>query len=107
MIVFYYCANKLLFIDFCKFAIVIKFLNITLKLIERKDLPKDVVEIIGDTNNIVNNLIVNLVSNSLEKKLSFSKEYAEALNCLRNWSNEKIYNNPKKKLSRRKNKKYI
>lgn len=71
---------------------------ITLRLINREDIPVYIAQTIGNKNrDIVNNLIVDLVNNSYGKEtISFSKDYSEALDRLIQWNNNNIYNNPKK-----------
>jgi dGTPase len=71
---------------------------IVLKLIERKDLPREITEVLGDKNaSIVNTLITDLVNNSIDKEtLTFSADVFDALNRLKNWNYENIYLNPKK-----------
>jgi len=71
---------------------------IVLKLIERKDLPREITEVLGDKNaSIVNTLITDLVNNSINKEtLTFSADVFDALNRLKNWNYENIYLNPKK-----------
>ena len=71
---------------------------IILKLIERKDIPLNIVRSIGNNNkDLINNLITDLINNSYGKNyISFSKEVFEAMNELKKWNYEHIYNNPKK-----------
>ena len=71
---------------------------IVLKLIERKDLPREITEVLGNKNaSIVNTLITDLVNNSIDQKtLTFSPDVFDALNRLKNWNYENIYLNPKK-----------
>ena len=71
---------------------------IVLKLIERKDLPREITEVLGNKNaSIVNTLITDLVNNSIDKEtLTFSADVFDALNRLKNWNYENIYLNPKK-----------
>ena len=71
---------------------------IVLKLIDRKDLPREVTEVLGDKNaSIVNTLITDLVNNSIDREtLTFSPDVFDALNRLKNWNYENIYLNPKK-----------
>lgn len=74
------------------------------KLIQKKDIPSDIVKVLGNTNReIVNNLIVNLVNNSYGKDcLCFSSEVFEALNKLKDWNSKNIYANPKKAIQDKK-----
>ena len=71
---------------------------ITLKLVERKDIPHEITEVLGEKNrDIVNTLITDLVNNSFDKEtLSFSPEVFDALNRLKDWNYKNIYLNPKK-----------
>jgi dGTPase len=71
---------------------------IVLKLIERKDLPSEITDVLGDKNaSIVNTLITDLVNNSIDREtLTFSANVFDALNHLKNWNYENIYRNPKK-----------
>jgi dGTPase len=69
---------------------------IRLGLIERSDMPKECIRVLGDTNGtIVYNLVEDLISESLEKPyISFSPEVAEALRRLKDFNREFIYANP-------------
>ena len=71
---------------------------IVLKLVERKDIPPEITEVLGDKNgSIVDTLIKDLVNNSIDKEtLSFSPEVFEALNRLKDWNYRNIYLNPRK-----------
>ena len=71
---------------------------IKLKLINRRDIPRSITTILGDTNReIINTLILDLVNNSYEKGLLlFSEDVFNALNQLKTWNYFNIYNNPKK-----------
>ena len=71
---------------------------IILKLVERKDLPREITEVLGDKNGgIVNTLITDLVNNSIDKEtLTFSADVFDALNRLKDWNYKNIYQNPKK-----------
>lgn len=71
---------------------------IVLKLVERKDIPPEITEVLGDKNGcIVDTLIKDLVNNSIDKEtLSFSPEVFEALNSLKDWNYRNIYLNPRK-----------
>jgi dGTPase len=71
---------------------------ITLKLVERESIPREITEILGNTNSsIVNTLITDLVNNSFDKEtLSFSPDIFNALDALKNWNYKNIYLNPKK-----------
>jgi len=69
---------------------------ITVKLINRKDLPQDCIATLGNTNSkIINTLVTNLIGNSLESDhLSLSTDVSEALKKLKQFNYEKIYLNP-------------
>ena len=71
---------------------------IILKLVERKDIPREITEVLGDKNgSIVNTLITDLVNNSIDKEtLTFSADVFDALNRLKDWNYKNIYLNPKK-----------
>lgn len=71
---------------------------IKLKLIDRRDIPRPITLVIGDTNReIINTLILDLVNNSFDKdSLCFSENVFEALGQLKEWNNENIYSNPRK-----------
>ena len=71
---------------------------IILKLVERKDIPREITEVLGDKNaSIVDTLIKDLVNNSIDKEtLTFSSEVFDALNRLKDWNYKNIYQNPKK-----------
>ncbi len=72
---------------------------IRLGLINRKDMPKDCTQVLGDTNGtIVYNLVEDLITNSLEKPyVSFSAEVGETLRKLKVFNEEHIYKNYKVK----------
>ena len=72
---------------------------IRLGLINRKDIPKDCTQVLGDTNGtIVYNLVEDLITNSLEKPyVSFSAEVGETLRKLKVFNEEHIYKNYKVK----------
>lgn len=71
---------------------------ITLKLVDRKDIPHEITEVLGDTNaSIVDTLVKDLVNNSIDKEtLTFSPDVFNALNRLKDWNYRNIYLNPKK-----------
>ena len=71
---------------------------IILKLVERKDIPREITDVLGDKNaSIVDTLIKDLVNNSIDKEtLTFSSEVFDALNRLKDWNYKNIYQNPKK-----------
>ena len=71
---------------------------IKLKLVERESIPREITEVLGDKNGtIVDTLITDLVNNSMDKEsLTFSADVFKALNGLKKWNYENIYQNPKK-----------
>jgi len=70
---------------------------IRLKMIKRSDLPKDSVDILGDTNGtIVYNLVTDIIKNSFQNSyVAFSPEVSDALKRLKDFNLENIYMNPK------------
>jgi dGTPase len=70
---------------------------IRLGLIQRSDLPPDIVGVLGDTNgSIVYNLVTDIILNSYQKPyVAFSPAVSEALIGLKNFNLEAIYLNPK------------
>ena len=73
---------------------------IRLNMIKRSDLPKDCVDILGDTNGtIVHNLVTDIIRNSFrESHVTFSVDVSEALKKLKDFNLEHIYMNPKIKV---------
>ena len=71
---------------------------IKLKLVDRESIPREITEVLGDKNGtIVDTLITDLVNNSIDKEsLTFSADVFKALNDLKKWNYENIYQNPKK-----------
>ena len=69
---------------------------IRLKMIRRTDIPKRIIEVIGDTNGtIVYNLVTDIIQNSFQKPyIAFSAMVSEALNDLKSFNLERIYLNP-------------
>lgn len=69
---------------------------IRLSIIKRSDLPRESVEILGDTNGtIVYNLVSDIIMNSFKKAhLSFSTKISNALKRLKTFNMEYIYLNP-------------
>ncbi len=67
---------------------------IVVGVIQRKDLPKEITNVLGDNNSvIVDTLIKDIIINSYGKGyLSFSKEVYEALINLKRWNYANIYN---------------
>ena len=70
---------------------------IRLNMIKRSDLPKDSVDILGDTNGtIVYRLVTDIIINSFKKTyIAFSPEVSVALKQLKDFNLEHIYMNPK------------
>lgn len=66
---------------------------IIIGVIKRGDVPKEITDILGNTNaQIVNNLIMDVITNSLEKPyLTFSNEVFESLISLKKWNYANIY----------------
>lgn len=69
---------------------------IRLNLIKRSDVPRQIVEVIGDTNGkIVYNLVTDIIRESFQKnKVSFSSRVSEALKQLKMFNMKYIYMNP-------------
>ncbi len=69
---------------------------IRLNLIQRRDLPREAVRRLGDTNGtIVYNLVSDVIQNSFENTLiAYSEEVSEALKQLKAFNLERIYLNP-------------
>ena len=67
---------------------------ITIGVINREDLPKEITDILGDTNtSIVDTLIKDIIINSLGNNyLQFSKDIFTALINLQEWNYKNIYN---------------
>jgi len=77
---------------------------IRLKLIQRTDLPRESVNLLGDTNGtIVFNLVTDIICNSRGKPyIAFSPEVSEAVKQLKSFNLEHIYMNSRiKKHTRR------
>ena len=77
---------------------------IRLELIHRSDLPRESVNLLGDTNGtIVFNLVTDIICNSRGKPyIAFSSEVSEALKQLKSFNFEHIYMNSRiKKHTRR------
>jgi dGTPase len=70
---------------------------IRLNMIKRSDLPKESVDVLGDTNGtIVYNLVTDIINNSFQKSyIAFSREVSDALKRLKEFNLEHIYMNPK------------
>ena len=71
---------------------------IAVNLIKREDIPAEVCEILGNTNKlIVNSLVLDIINNSYGKDtISFSKEAFKALDKLKIWNYDNIYDSPQK-----------
>jgi dGTPase len=71
---------------------------ISVKLIKREDIPKDISKVLGNTNKqIVNSLVLDIINNSFGKKtIAFSKKVFKALDSLKKWNGKHIYNSRKK-----------
>jgi len=70
---------------------------IRLDMIKRSDLPKESVDILGNTNGtIVYNLVTDIINNSFQNGfIAFSREVSDALKRLKGFNLEYIYMNPK------------
>ena len=70
---------------------------IRLDMIKRSDLPKECVDILGDTNgSIVYHLVTDIINNSFQNSyIAFSPEVSEALKRLKDFNLKRIYMNPK------------
>lgn len=82
---------------------------ITLKLIERKDIPDKVVKTLGNSaGKIVFSLVTDIIKNSLNKPyISMSEETANSLFLLKNFNKERVYKNKKIKKEHKKIKKMM
>ena len=69
---------------------------IRLDVVRRSDLPKDIVQVLGETNGtIVYNLVTDIIHNSHDKDyIAFSDRVSQALKRLKNFNLERIYLNP-------------
>jgi len=77
---------------------------ITIKLIKRKDIPKQITKTLGDTNDqIIHRLVLDLIHNSYDKPfLSFSQDVFASLKQLKDFNYRSIYNNAKIKTQNQK-----
>jgi dGTPase len=77
---------------------------ITVGLIKRSDLPKSIVEVLGDSNDrIINTLALDVIKESYEQNyIGFSKEIYLALQGLKKFNYENIYFHPLVKSEERK-----
>ncbi|MBQ6992271.1 MAG: HD domain-containing protein [Clostridia bacterium] len=66
---------------------------ISVGVIKRNNIPKDIIEVLGDNNSkIVDTLIRDIILNSVDKPyITFSKDKFEALIALLEWNYKKIY----------------
>ena len=73
---------------------------IRLGILERRDIPKSIVRILGSTNGtIVYRLVTDVIQNSHQNHyLAFSPEISDALKALKKFNLERIYKNPKSKI---------
>lgn len=71
---------------------------IILGLIKRNDIPKSVMETIGNKNGqIINNLVLDIINNSYQKNyIKLSQDKFEGLKAFYEFSKKAIYQNPKK-----------
>lgn len=69
---------------------------IELRMIRRTDIPKQCVDVLGDSNGkIVYRLVADLIGNGIEgDRVSFSREVSESLALLKKFNYEHIYLNP-------------
>jgi dGTPase len=72
---------------------------IRLGMIDRSELPKDAVEVLGNTNGtIVFNLVTDIIQNSYRKDhIAFSGEVSAALKRFKQFNLDRIYLNPRVK----------
>ena len=70
---------------------------IRLDMIKRSDLPKECVDILGNTNgSIVYHHVTDIINNSFQNSyIAFSPEVSEALKRLKDFNLKRIYMNPK------------
>jgi dGTPase len=69
---------------------------IRLNMIKRSDLPKESVDVLGDTNGtIVYHLVTDVINTSFQNNyIAFSRKISEALKRLKDFNLERIYMNP-------------
>jgi len=69
---------------------------IRLGMLQRGELPGDVVRVLGATNGtIVYNLVTDIIRNSYRQPhVTFSPEVSQALKCLKGFNMKRIYQNP-------------
>lgn len=77
---------------------------ITLRLIKRKDIPREITAVLGNRNDrIINKLVLDLTRNSSDRNcLLFSKDIFRALKDLMRFNYANIYSNPRIKTQSRK-----
>jgi len=70
---------------------------IRLNMIKRSDLPKEIVDVLGNTNGtIVYHLVTDVINTSFQNTyIAFSRKISEALKRLKDFNLERIYMNPK------------
>jgi dGTPase len=70
---------------------------VRLKIIDRTDLPKESVDVLGDTNGtIVYHLVTDVINSSFQNTfIAFSQKVSEALKRLKDFNLERIYMSPK------------
>ena len=70
---------------------------IRLNMIKRSDLPKESVDVLGNTNGtIVYRLVTDIINTSFQNNsIAFSRKISEALKRLKDFNLERIYMNPK------------
>lgn len=70
---------------------------IRLDMIKRSDLPKESVDVLGDTNGtIVYHLVTDIINTSFQNTyVAFSQKISKALKRLKDFNLERIYMNPK------------
>jgi dGTPase len=70
---------------------------IRLNMIKRSDLPKESVDVLGNTNGtIVYHLVTDVINTSFQNTyIAFSQKISEALKRLKDFNLERIYMNPK------------
>jgi dGTPase len=74
---------------------------IRLDMIKRSDLPKESMDVLGNTNGtIVYHLVTDIINTSFQNNyIAFSEEISKALKRLKDFNLERIYMNPKIKKS--------
>ena len=77
-----------------------RFLEIRLGLVDRRDIPKPIARILGNTKGtIVYRLVTDVIQNSHENHfVAFSPTISDALKALKTFNLERIYKNPKSKV---------